>query len=233
MVEVNQHNAGEIAKTVRGGCVVGPSTDRRSPSIAALAAAMNKAQAEMKNPAKDSLNPFFKSKYADLSAVREAVLPALNKHGLSVMQFPCELDDAPALTTLLTHTSGEWVETTMKVRPTKSDPQAIGSAVTYARRYALQSITGVAADDDDDGHAASQPAKQQPQQPPEPVHAPTVARFVQHFAQCESRQDYTDVCEQIAAGVQASQINAATREALRKSAQATLDRVTQKQPANA
>ncbi len=192
---VNESNAGEVAKTVKNGCVVGPSTVRRSPSIAALAAALVKAQSEMKNPPKDSTNPHFKSKYADLATVRDTVMPPLTRNGLSVMQLPCELDDAPALTTLLLHASGEWVETTIKLRPSKSDPQGVGSALTYARRYALQSITGVAADEDDDGNAASRPAGNHAPQ----HHAPprSVAdRCIDAIARATSRDALTAIYRQ-------------------------------------
>jgi hypothetical protein len=160
---INEKNAAETAKAVAGLVrQPGPSSVRRSAAIGALAAAMAKAQAELRNPPKDSVNPHFKSRYADLATVRDAVVPVLAKNGLAVMQFPCELDDAPALTTVLAHASGEWYETTMKLRPLKNDPQGVGSALTYGRRYALQAIAGVAADDDDDdGHAASQPPRQQ------------------------------------------------------------------------
>lgn len=158
MVTVDTKNAGEAAKEVRGRCGdVGPSTVRRSASVTKLAVALCKAQSEVKNPPKDSVNPHFKSKYADLATVRDTVMPALTRNGLSVLQLPCECDGAPALTTILMHDSGEWVETTMLLRPTKNDPQGIGSALTYARRYALQSLAGVAADEDDDGNAASKP----------------------------------------------------------------------------
>jgi ERF superfamily len=155
---VTQSNADEVAKTVKGGAVVGPATVRRSPSIAALAAAMVAAQGEMDNPARTRDNPYFDSKYADLAEVRDAVLPALLKNGLAVIQLPCELDGLPALQTILAHSpSGEWLETTIRLRPAKDNPQAVGSAITYARRYALQSIAGVAAEDDD-GNEASKPA---------------------------------------------------------------------------
>jgi hypothetical protein len=140
-------------------------TVRRSETTAAIFGALLKAQGELKNPPKDSVNPHYKSRYADLATVREAVLPAFLRHGLAVVQCPCELGADPALTTLLIHESGEWVETTIRLRPAKADPQGVGSALTYARRYALQSVAGVAAEDDDDGNAASRPAKK-PDPPP-------------------------------------------------------------------
>lgn len=138
---------------------------RRSGSLAELSAALAAAQAEMKNPQKDSVNPHYKSRYADLATVRDAVLPCLNRHGLSVLQLPCELPCGPALVTLLLHKSGEWVESSLALRPQQMTPQGIGSALTYCRRYALQSLAGVAADDDDDGHAAGKPRHQPAAEP--------------------------------------------------------------------
>jgi hypothetical protein len=144
-------------------------TVRRSESIAALAAAMCKAQAELKNPPKDSVNPHFKSRYADLATVRDVIVPVLARHGLAVMQFPSDLAGAPALTTVLTHTSGEFIESTARLNPVKSDPQGVGSALTYMRRYTLLGLAGVAAEDDDDGHAAThRPQQQKPATAPSP-----------------------------------------------------------------
>lgn len=146
-------------------------TIRKSESIATLAGALVKAQAELKNPPKDSVNPHFKSKYADLATVRDTVTPVLTRHGLAVLQVPCETEGGPALVTLLAHTSGEWVETLMLLRAQQQTPQGVGSALTYARRYALQSLAGVAADEDDDGQAASQPAKEKRRADPPPAEA--------------------------------------------------------------
>ena len=134
----------------------------QSPSIAGLCAALVSAQSELRNPAKDSVNPHFKSKFANLASVREAVVPVLAKHGLAVTQMPCCVDGHPALCSILVHKSGEWIKSIAMLTPVKNDPQGIGSAQTYARRYALQSIAGVTAEDDDDGHQASQPAKVAP-----------------------------------------------------------------------
>lgn len=248
MAEINANNAGEVAKTVksgiyRDGAVVGPSTVRYSPSLKDLVASLLKARAKIKNPPKDSINPHFKSRYADLATVLDTVTGPLLENNLLLVQLPCEMDDAPALTTRLLHVSGEWIETTIKLRPAKADPQGVGSATTYARRYAVLAVLGITADDDDDGNAASRPTQQsqqaKPQGTPYPqkpsddgVDAKTVSRFVGLFAKCETRQDYQDVCEQITAGVQSGAINAATREALRKPAQDTHARVNG-QPAKA
>lgn len=137
-------------ETKLSGCTVS-----RSPSIAALAKALAAAQVEMHNPVKDTPNTFFRSLYADLAAVRDAVIPVLGKHKLSVTQLLTEAATGPACMTILMHESGEYIETTMLLRPGKQDPQGIGSASTYCRRYQLQSIAGVAAEADDDGNHAS------------------------------------------------------------------------------
>jgi hypothetical protein len=128
---------------------------QRSEQIGTLAGAFAKARAEFKPVRKESVNPFFKSKYADLSVIIEATYDALSKNGLAVMQFPGEVNGGHVkVLTMLCHASGEWVseETTMPVA--KADAQGIGSALTYGRRYALQSILNVAAEADDDGNAA-------------------------------------------------------------------------------
>lgn len=127
------------------------SVFRGTESLAALAKALAKAQAELKNPPKDKTNPHFRSKYADLATVRDWVLPVLNRHGLSVVQLPCEWCGRPALLTLLMHESGEYFGAYLPLLLTKQDPQGLGSALTYARRYALQALAGVAADEDVDG----------------------------------------------------------------------------------
>jgi hypothetical protein len=129
----------------------------QSPSIAGLCAALVAAQGDLRNPLKDSVNPFFKSRYADLATVRDTVVPTLAAHGLAVIQMPSTLNGQPALSSTLCHKSGEWMRSTMLLCPAKTDPQGIGSALTYARRYALQAIAGVTAEDDDDGNAASNP----------------------------------------------------------------------------
>lgn len=152
-------------------------TTTGSEGCAALAKALRAAQAEMKNPPKDSVNPHFKSRYADLATVRDAVIPVLAKHGLCVVQLPCEVEAGPALRTLLMHESGEWIGTTTLLRALGNDPQKIGSALTYCRRYALQSVAGVAADDDDDGTAGARSAK------PEPAPLPPLKTPAQPAAQ--------------------------------------------------
>jgi hypothetical protein len=122
----------------------------RSESIAKIASALVKAQAEMGNAVKDSKNPFFKSKYADLNAVREACMPALNKHGVSVIQPTSVIDGKLYVETVLLHESGEFLSGLYEVVVGKqNDPQALGAAISYSRRYGLQSMVNIGASDDD------------------------------------------------------------------------------------
>ena len=127
-----------------------------------LAAALAAAQGEILPAPKDSDNPYFKSKYASLPAVREAMREAFAKHGLSVVQIP-EVDAGRlCLHTLLLHSSGQQLNCgTLSAEVDLTNPQKIGSAITYFRRYALAAVSQTVADDDDDANAASQPAAAQ------------------------------------------------------------------------
>ena len=127
----------------------------RSESIAALAAALSKAQSAMTGAKKDSVNPHFKSKYADLASVWDACREPLTKNGLSVIQLPGKDEVGYYVETVLAHSSGEFVSCKLHIVPIKDDPQGLGSSITYARKYALAAIAGIAPDDsDDDGEAA-------------------------------------------------------------------------------
>lgn len=128
----------------------------KSETIGKLAEALAKAQSEMSNAAKDKNNPFFKSKYADLTSVWDACRDPLTKNGLAVTQIIAIYEQGGViLKSVLLHSSGEWVESMMPVVPVKNDPQSMGSAITYARRFALSALVGVAPGDDDDGNEAS------------------------------------------------------------------------------
>lgn len=127
----------------------------QSESINELAAALAKAQGAMKPAGKSAENPFFKSKYADLPAIVSACRIALAENNLAVVQRT-DFDEARTfIETVLMHGSGQWISARYPVNPVKNDPQGMGSAVTYARRYSLAAIVGVVSDDDDDGNAAS------------------------------------------------------------------------------
>ena len=133
-----------------------------------LAAALAAAQGEILPAPKDADNPYFRSKYASLPAVREAMREAFAKHGLSVIQMP-EVDAGRiCLHTLLLHSSGQTLDCgTLSAEIDLTNCQKMGSAITYFRRYSLAAISQTVADDseDDDGNAASQPAaKRQPAQ---------------------------------------------------------------------
>jgi len=127
----------------------------QSQNINELATELAKAQAVMQPAVKDSENPFFKSHYADLSSVWDAIRKPLTDNGLSVVQTPDTLDGKMVLVTTLLHSSGQWISGALPVSPTKTDPQSMGSAITYARRYALSALAGVCSEEDDDGNAAS------------------------------------------------------------------------------
>jgi len=131
----------------------------KSQSIKNLAAALILFHVKVETVKKDSNNPFFKSKYASLSNILDVIHDPLQESGLIFSQLPT---DANGLTTILMHAeSGEFIQATYEMQPTKNDPQGRGSAITYQRRYALAAILGLNIDDDDDGNAASQPASQQ------------------------------------------------------------------------
>jgi hypothetical protein len=126
----------------------------QSEQINELAAALSKAQGKITGALKDSANPFFKSKYADLASVWDACRAALSENGLAVAQLT-ESDDAGVyVSTTLMHSSGQWMRSRLRLQPKDSTPQGMGSAITYGRRYALAAIVGVA-QVDDDGNAAS------------------------------------------------------------------------------
>ena len=134
---------------------------RQSESIALLASALAKAQGTIAPALKESVNPHFRSHYADLAAIWEVCRKPLTSNGLSVIQAPTDCADGRVgLETRLIHSSGEWIESLVSTRLSKDDAQGIGSALTYLRRYSLASIVGVTATDDDDGNAASAPQAQ-------------------------------------------------------------------------
>lgn len=132
-----------------------------SGTIGELAKALSKAQAVIEGAKKSADNPYFKSKYADLSEVWDACRKPLTDNGLSIVQtsdFIPEHPDIVVIETMLCHASGEWMKGRLAMKPVKNDPQGVGSCITYARRYSLQSMVGIAPEDDD-GNAASQPEK--------------------------------------------------------------------------
>lgn len=136
---------------------------RHSETIANLAAALVKAQKDLKPVAKDSQNPHFRNRYASLDAMVESVRPTLASHGLAVVQGASSpiVDTDGALCgfsveTMLLHSSGEWLLNSAIMPLSKVDAQGAGGAMTYGRRYGLSALLSLATDDDDDGHSAGQ-----------------------------------------------------------------------------
>lgn len=161
---------------------------KTSDKIDLIADALSKAQAEMKGALKDAANPFFNSKYADLESVWDACRGPLTKNGLSVVQFPkskaygtpevyqwetkkgdvqfgVKVCFEVSVLTRLCHSSGQWMEDRISTLMPNGNAQSVGSAITYLRRYALQSVAGIAPEDDDGNHASGrdrQPAEPEP-----------------------------------------------------------------------
>jgi hypothetical protein len=128
----------------------------QSENINELIGALAKAQGKIITAKKDKQNPYFKSSYADLSSIWDACRSALSENGLAVVQSVQVSEGKMELLTTLAHSSGQWMKSQMPILTVKSDPQSIGSALTYYRRYALAAIVGVAAsEEDDDGNSAS------------------------------------------------------------------------------
>lgn len=135
---------------------------KTSDQLDKIAPALLAAQKAVTHALKDSTNPHYRSKYADVSAVIGAVKDPLNANGISFVQSPSPSEDGRLhLTTRLLHTSGQWIEDTAVCPLPKADPQGFGSALTYLRRYSLGAIMGVPAEDDD-GEGA-RPVSQKPE----------------------------------------------------------------------
>lgn len=127
-----------------------------SELIDLIATALAAAQGEYTQVFKDETNPHFKSKYETLEGVLSATRPALSKHGIAFVQGASYLESGRVVvTTKLIHKSGQFIETHLSIKPTADTAQAIGSAITYGKRYAGKAILGVDAENDDDGNSAS------------------------------------------------------------------------------
>lgn len=131
---------------------------KTSETIGKISEALAKAQGVLKNPAKDAVNPHFRSNYATLDTGLNIVREALSRHSIAFIQATRVDGDMLYLDTRLSHVSGEWIEGEYPVSKTSDKPQIIGSAMTYAKRYALFSFVGIAGEDDDDGNEANKTA---------------------------------------------------------------------------
>ncbi|KTR27926.1 hypothetical protein RSA11_04510 [Exiguobacterium indicum] len=137
---------------------------KRSDSISSIAKALAAFQQDVTQPKKSAKNPHFKSTYVPLDNVVDSIAETAPKHGLSYIQTTVTENDKAGVQTLLMHESGEWIEFEPLLLPIgqKATPQAVGSAITYARRYSLSSVFGLASEVDDDANGASDNASKNP-----------------------------------------------------------------------
>jgi len=129
-----------------------------------LSQALVKFQSQLKPVAKESENPFFKSSYADLSTILQAVMPLLSSNGLAVIQPMKVQDGMTILITRIIHESGESIESEM-ILPPHADPQKYGALITYYKRYQIQALLGINTEEDDDGNSVSAPMNYSPSKP--------------------------------------------------------------------
>lgn len=125
----------------------------KSESIAAISAAIAKAQAEVENAGKNAANPHFKSRYADLAEILNTVRPVFSAHNLAILQMPSFDAGVASVETMISHSSGEWISSVCSAPVSKQDAQGVGSAITYLRRYSLAAMAGIAQEDDDSNSA--------------------------------------------------------------------------------
>lgn len=135
---------------------------KMSEQINELAKALAAAQSELENASKNSNNPHFKSKYADLAEVLNTVRPVFARNGLSIVQAPEYGEGIASVETTILHQSGQWMSSCVSAPVSKQDAQGVGSAVTYCRRYGLAAMAGIAQEDDDANAAVAGPGKRKP-----------------------------------------------------------------------
>ena len=162
----------------------------KSESIKEIATALCKFQGEVETIRKGETNPFFKSKYASLADILNVIRKPLADNGLSFVQFPT---GEHCLTTMLMHTSGEYISDSYNMTPTKNDPQGLGSVITYQRRYALGAILGLNIDEDDDGNSGSTPTPKQTNQPAENWLNPKTEAWQKAIEYLQSGGNITDI----------------------------------------
>lgn len=163
-------------------------TEDATPSHRTIAAALAAAQSEMGRAKKSANNPHFKSKYADLDSVCDAAMPALNRHGIAVVQpMQRDGDDWYVVTRFVHGESGEMMETPVPLMFGKRDMQGLGSAMTYARRYGLMALAGIAPEDDD-GNAAAESVRNERPAAPSPDPADTRDRIKAAIGRAQNAQ---------------------------------------------
>ena len=159
-----------------------------------LYSALAAAQGEMGKALKDTNNPHFKSKYADLASVCDACMPALSKHGIAVLQPAFDDESGRYVKTILVHGgSGETVECRVPLIVSKNDMQGYGSAVTYARRYGLMGMAGIAPEDDDGNAAAKSPPMVEPRRDEPKPETPSPSAISQAVEYLQGADDLPDL----------------------------------------
>lgn len=203
-----------------------------SPTIGKIAAALAKAQAEMKPAIKDGSNPAFKgSKYASLVSYLEAALPVLNAHGIAVLQpTMAHGPDGVCVATLLVHDSGEWMRGELYMPASKKDAQGFGSALTYARRYSFASMICLGADDDDGAAAvqgANTPRQEPPRGPAKTESDPVEQELAGYYTVAQSADDIAKADATAARYSQQKRLTGAARERLLKLRASAVNRAQQ------
>ena len=160
---------------------------KTSDAIDQLAAALAMAQAEMEPAVFNRTNPHFKSRYADLAAIRDATLPALNKYGLSIVQATLLTAVGFVLFSRLIHKSGQWIEGEYPI--TIGTPQSMGSQLTYARRYSWSGLCGITADEDDDAEAAEKDTDRQAKAAASEANVPVFTKTLNETQSLEELQE--------------------------------------------
>lgn len=183
-----------------------------------IATALARAQANMGKALKQANNPHFRSKYADLGNVMDACLPALNEAGIALIQPTGEDEHGRFVETILIHgESGESLTCRVPLIVSKNDMQGYGSAVTYARRYGLMAMAGIAPEDDDGNAAAKAPPKQeQRQQKPQETGADAIERAKEYLAKADSLDDLKERWGRISKPVQANADVIAAKDAAKE-----------------
>ncbi len=173
----------------------------KSESITNLVGALVVFQGKMTAVKKDATNPFYKSRYATLDTIWETIRKPLSENGLSVAQTMDIENGKDVLNTTLYHTSGEWISGMQSVNPVKDDPQSLGSAISYARRYSLSALLGVVADEDDDANIAtkleakSDKPKAEPKSMEKPVSPETPQKNESNISAAQTKKIYASVKE--------------------------------------
>jgi hypothetical protein len=175
----------------------------QSQDIGDLAKALTKAQGVMTSASKDGTNPHFGKSYATLDSIWQAIRKPLSEHGLCVVQSI--LPDNTLVTTLL-HESGQWMRSYLKLNPVRNDPQGIGSALTYGRRYSLAAIVGICQADDDGDDASERPTGRPASEPasdrkstPKPAAVPAAAAKPTNGGDKKQPDPFTYYWEQVKA----------------------------------